>query len=139
MEDSHPHVTEWRHSRRQALKAGAIAAVGLASPWLASAQAPAPVFASAGPAAANSSGTWKAITWESAEEMKKWRFHIGHYFKQYYPKWKWQVDYRIDWKPYWTKVQTINARGASPAKCWIHDTPNEVFASRGVLDPPGTT
>src|SRR5438874_6739110 len=135
MEDSHPQLTEWRLSRRQALKAGAIATVGLASPWLASAQAPAPALASAGPAAANSSGTWKAITWESAEEMKKWRFHIGHYFKQYYPKWKWQVDYGIDWNPYWTKLQTIIAGGASPDMCWMHDTRIESFASRGLLEP----
>ena len=135
MEDSHLQLSEWRLSRRQALKAGAIATVGLASPWLADVPGPAPALASSGPAASSSTGTWKAITWESSEEMKKWRLHIGHFFKQYYPKWKWQVDYGIDWLPYWTKLQTIIAGGASPDMCWMHDTRVESFASRGLLEP----
>ena len=95
-------------SRRQFLKAGAaLAAAGLTAPWLAG--------CGGGEPSQDATGTWKAMTWEGKDEMKKWNLHLGNFFKKNYPKMKWEVDFGLTWEEYWTKLQTTIAGGA-PAR-----------------------
>ena len=116
-----------RPSRREFLKVGAAAAVaGLTTPW----------FAGCGEGSSpGGEGTWKAMSWENKDEMKKWRLHLGDFFEQNYPKIKWEVDFGLAWEEYWTKLQTVVAGGATLDMCWMHDTRNALFASQGFLEP----
>ena len=115
-------------SRRRFLTASAAVAGGLTLPWLAGCSD------STATTASSTTGDWKAMTWEGKDEMKKWNFHMGNFFKKY-PDLKWSVDFGLAWEEYWTKLQTSVAGGASTDMCWMHDTKVALFASQGLLQP----
>lgn len=117
-------------SRRRFLTASAAAAGAATLPWLAGCSKGAETKTSA----ASTTGEWKAMTWEGKDEMKKWNYHLGNFFKKY-PDMKWSVDFGIEWEQYWTKLQTSVAGGASPDMAWMHDTRVALFASQGLLEP----
>jgi ABC-type sugar transport system, periplasmic component len=106
-----------------------VAAVGLTLPWLAGCS-----DSGGGATAAPTTGKWKAMTWEGKDEVKKWNFHLGNFFKRY-PDMKWQVDFGVEWETYWTKLQTLIAGGAPLDMAWMHDTRSALFASQGLLEP----
>lgn len=131
-------------SRRQALKAGTLTGAGLLVSWLAgcgSTGAPGVTATPAGAptptsgAAADVTGTFKALSWESEEEMRKWKLHIDNFFKQHYPKMQVQLDWGVEWDQYFTKLQTSVAGGAQLDMCWMHDSRCQAFASLGMLLP----
>src|SRR4051812_31640611 len=99
-------------SRRQMLKLAALGGAGFAASWLAgcgsTAQAPAataqvaPTAAGAaattgGGGAAGTAGTFKSMSWESEEEIRKWKLHIDNFFKQQYPQMNVQLDWGVEW------------------------------------------
>jgi multiple sugar transport system substrate-binding protein len=135
--------TFWQRgvSRRAFLKVGITAGAGLSMPWLAAcgtqppgAQAPA-AATPAGDGVSDLSGTFKVMSWESEEEMRKWRLHIDDFFKAHYPKINVQLDWGVEWDQYWTKLQATVAGGAQLDMCWMHDSRCQAYASLGLLLP----
>ncbi len=111
-------------SRRQVLKAGAATGVGLFLPRAAVGATPARQSATP----STISGTFRAMSWESEAEMRKWRLHIDRFFQTYYPNMTPQIDYGISWDEYWTKLQTTIAGGAQLDMCWMHDSRAKSYA-----------
>jgi multiple sugar transport system substrate-binding protein len=77
---------------------------------------------------------WRAMTWEGAEECRKWLRHLNLYFEEN-PGTDWALDYGLSWDQYWAKLQTAVAGGAPLDLCWMHDTRNALFSSIEMLSP----
>lgn len=123
MKPFHRNVT-----RRQLIQLGAIAAgAGLALPNLA-ALAQTPV-------ASDISGTFKAMSWETEAEMRKWFQHTDAFFSTRYPNLKPEIEYGITWADYWTKLQTAVSGGAQLDMCWMHDSRIQSYAQLGIIQP----
>src|SRR5579884_3067661 len=112
-------ISQSRLTRRQMLKASAAVSVsGLLGSLIgndAAAATTSPASRGLAPnQASNETGTWTAMSWDGAVDIKKWEKPIGDFFKKYYPKMKWDLQYGLTWDNYWTKLQTVIAGGASP-------------------------
>ena len=80
-------------------------------------------------------GTFKVMSWEGEEEMRKWSKHIDSFFAEQYPKMTPQIDWGIEWGQYWTKLQATVAGGAQLDMCWMHDSRVQAYADIGLLQP----
>jgi multiple sugar transport system substrate-binding protein len=114
-------------TRRQMLKAGSMAGAGLLLPR---SLAAAPMRQDT-----SATGTFRAMSWETEAEMRKWQLHINNFFKKNYPNMEVQIDYGIPWDEYWTKLQTTVAGGAQLDMCWMHDSRAKSYADLGMLKP----
>ena len=109
-----------RFTRRQMLQAGSAAGAGLLIPS---------TFAKPSLAAqSDQTGDFRAMSWETEAEMRKWQQHIDKFFADNYPNMKVQIDYGISWEEYWTKLQTTVAGGAQLDMCWMHDSRAQSYA-----------
>jgi multiple sugar transport system substrate-binding protein len=81
------------------------------------------------------SGTFRAMSWETEAEMRKWQRHLDTFFSANYPNMEVQVDYGIPWDEYWTKLQTTVAGGAQLDMCWMHDSRAQSYAQLGMVMP----
>ena len=113
-------------TRRQMLQAGSAAGAGLLIPS---------TFAKPSLAAqSDQTGSFRAMSWETEAEMRKWQQHIDTFFADNYPNMEVQIDYGISWEEYWTKLQTTVAGGAQLDMCWMHDSRAQSYAQLGMLD-----
>ena len=81
------------------------------------------------------SGTFRAISWETEAEMRKWFQHMNAFFENDYPNMTLEVEYGINWDDYWTKLQTTVAGGAQLDMVWMHDSRVQSYADLGTLLP----
>lgn len=112
-------------TRRQLIQVGAMAAAGL--------MLPARAALAQTPVASDVSGTFKAMSWESEAEMRKWFLHTEKFFSTWYPNLKPEIEYGITWADYWTKLQTTIAGGAQMDMCWMHDSRAQSYANLGMI------
>jgi multiple sugar transport system substrate-binding protein len=114
-------------TRRQMLQTGSAAGAGLLIPS---------TFAKPSLAAqSDQTGDFRAMSWETEAEMRKWQQHIDKFFADNYPNMEVQIDYGISWDEYWTKLQTTVAGGAQLDMCWMHDSRAQSYAQLGMVMP----
>src|SRR5262245_14196868 len=89
-----------RINRRQLLQAGSAVGAGLVAPAALSG-----VAGARQDTPSDQSGTFRAMSWETEAEMRKWQRHINTFFDTNYPNMEVQIDYGIPWEEYWTKLQ----------------------------------
>lgn len=117
-------------SRRRLLQASTLTGAGLALPRRFAAGA-----ARQDAPSADTSGTFRAMSWETEAEMRKWQRHLDTFFADNYPNMTPQVDFGIAWDEYWTKLQTTVAGGAQLDLAWMHDSRSQSYAALGMLMP----
>jgi multiple sugar transport system substrate-binding protein len=120
-----------RINRRQLLQASSAVGAGLLAPHAFSSEARARQDATP----SDQSGTFRAMSWETEAEMRKWQRHINNFFDTNYPNMEVQIDFGIPWDDYWTKLQTTIAGGAQLDMCWMHDSRAKSYAALGMLMP----